>query len=208
MLIALLGLSGLDMFVLILTIASIVLAAVAIYVTIKIGVIADRSLKNSTTTGLSGVSQVIRYLERQAHGTPEQAMDVGADVWTCDAVPESIALGAVVKLRLQVWGSGQRKYYDMGETGLVRCTVTMPSGRRAFANKAPAKDEDYECFWEIAFPTDFRDNKRDPAGDTDAEGVYLAEWDGLTGDRIQTTAFRIAARGPNLRETLRDLWPW
>jgi hypothetical protein len=196
-----------DVLALTLSIASIVLSAVAVYVTIKIGVIADRSLKNSTTTGLSGVSQIIRYMERRAHGTPEQAMDVGADVWTCDAVPESIALGEAVKLRLEVWGGGQSSYYDMGETGLVRCTVTMPSGLRAFANSKPVKDEDYECFWEITFPSDFRDNKRDHAGDTNAEGVYLAEWDGLTGDRIQTTAFRVAARVPSLRETLRDLWP-
>jgi len=193
---------------LILSIASIVLSVVAVYVTVKIGVIADRSLKNSTTIGLSGVSQIIRYMERRRHGTPEQAMDVGADVWTCDATPESIALRETVKLRLQVWGGGQPSYYALDKTGLVRCTVTMPSGLRVFANTKPANDKEYECFWEVTFPTDFRDNKRDPAGDTNAEGVYLAEWDGLTSDRIQTTVFRVAARVPSLRETLRDLWLW
>jgi hypothetical protein len=208
MVIAFLGLSGLDVFFLILTIASIVLSAVAVYVTIKIGVIADRSLKNSTTTGLSGVSQILRYMERKEQGTPDQALDVGEDVWTCDAVPESIALGETVKLRLHVWYQDSSKHL-LDEPSLVSCRVTMPSGLIAFANTRPAKDEDYDCSWDVTFPTDFRDYRRVHAGDTNAEGVYLAEWEGLAvPPRVQATAFRVAARVPSLRETLRDLWPW
>jgi len=183
---------------------SIVLAVVAVYVTWRIGLIADRSLRNATTIGQSGVSQILRYLERRDHGTPEQAMDYGADVWTCEASPAFVAQQGSVTLRLQVF-AGSSEYHSADESGLVRCTVTTPSGVRVFANTKPSKDKDYECFWEIAFPANFHDNQKEPLGDTNTAGVYLAEWDGLPGDQTRTTTFAVMPPSLGWIQSLRDL---
>lgn len=189
-----------------LSIVSLVLSVVAVYVTAKIGLIADRSLKNSTTVGLAGVSQILRYMERRDHGSPDEAMEMGADVWTCEASPESVQRGEAVALRLDVFGSSS-PHHTPDESGLVRCTVTMPSGARVFANATPSRDEGYECYWVITFPAHFRDNRRELARHTNSEGVYIAEWDGLPGEQTRTTVFTVTAARPGWREVLRDLRP-
>lgn len=195
--------SGLDVFFVILSIVSIVLSVVAVGVTWRIGVMAEKSLRNATTIGQSGVSQILRYLERRERPSEDEAQELGADIWTCAATPDPIPYGSAVTLTLEVFSTSQGpRYFTAEDSGRVRCTVTMPSGTRVFANAAPLRDEGHQCLWEIAFPANFHDNRKGPLGDTNTAGIYLAEWDGLFGDQKRTTIFTVLPPPLSLRDLL------
>jgi len=175
-----------------LSIVSIILSVVAVVVTWRIGVMAEKSLRNATAIGQSGASQIFRYLERRDRPSEDEAQDLGADIWTCAATPDPTAHGSAVTLRLEVFSTSQGpRYFAPDESGHVHCTVTMPSGTRAFANAAPLRDEGHQCLWEIVFPANFHDNRKEPLGDTNTPGIYLAEWDGLLGNQKRTTIFTV-----------------